>query len=399
MAHINAGRHGLIGAPSYPMLRDVTQVAFWEILELENIPYRFFKQENRLYLTEPRSNVLFRSLDSPERLRGTNLAWFGIDELTFCKEDSFLRLEARLRDPQAKLREAFAVWTPNGYDWVYKRFIDSPATGYSATLASPRENFHVLEMYDRLEQSYDERFYRQEVLGEYLNIRSGAVYYAFSREHNLRKLDYDPMHPLCWSLDFNVNPMCSVIGQVIEHQPYRHLGVESSKHIRILDEICLPESNINAACAEFVRRTEKYLSYGRTLPVWIYGDPAGNNRNHAGDSDWGLVERFFKNDYRYELRMAVASSHNLVRDRVNAVNAALCNALGEHRLTIDPGCTELVADLEQVVWKLDSHGNSIFEIDKRDPKRTHVSDGLGYMVEQVLPIQRGEVGFGQTRLV
>jgi hypothetical protein len=381
------------------MLRDVTQVAFWEILELEGIPYRFYKQENRLYLSEPRSNILFRSLDDPDRLRGTNLAWFGCDELTFCKEDSFLRLQARLRDPQALLREAFAVWTPNGFDWVYRRFIVDPQPGFEAVLASPRENYHVLEMYDRLEQSYDERFYRQEVLGEYLNIRSGRVFHAFNRSENLRKIEYDPNLQLCWSLDFNVNPMSSVIAQVQDYRPYAHLGVESSKHIRILDEISLPDSNINTACAEFIRRTEQYCRYGYKLPVWIYGDPAGNNRNHAGESDWGLVEKYFRNDPRYELRMMVASSHNLVRDGVNSVNAALCNAAGERRLMIDPQCSELVSDLEQVTWKQDSHGNSIYEMDKSDPKRTHCSDALRYLCEQVLPIHRGEVGFGQTRLV
>jgi hypothetical protein len=48
------------------------------------------------------------------------------------------------------------------------------------------------------------------------------------------------------------------------------------------------------------------------------------------------------------------------------------------RLLIDPSCRELLADLEEVNWKVDAHGNTYPELDKRDPKRTHVSDALGY---------------------
>ncbi len=44
------------------------------------------------------------------------------------------------------------------------------------------------------------------------------------------------------------------------------------------------------------------------------------------------------------------------------------------------GCRELLADLEDVNWKVDAHGNTYAELDKRDPKRTHVSDALGLLL-------------------
>src|SRR5205814_7246453 len=48
LAYINVGRWGLIGAPTYPMLKDVTQPAFFEILEANSIPYEFNKGDNLL---------------------------------------------------------------------------------------------------------------------------------------------------------------------------------------------------------------------------------------------------------------------------------------------------------------------------------------------------------------
>ena len=126
LSYMNPGRLGLLGAPTFPMLRDATQAALFEILERSKIPYEFNKAENSVVFTEVGSKVLFRSLDNYERLRGTNLAWFGIDELTYCQEEAWLRLEARLRDPLATKLCGFAVWTPKGIDWVYRRFIANP---------------------------------------------------------------------------------------------------------------------------------------------------------------------------------------------------------------------------------------------------------------------------------
>jgi hypothetical protein len=96
LSYLNRGCTGVIGAPTYPMLRDSTLKAFLELLEENKVPYHFQKSKYSIHIIEPASQILFRSLDFFERIRGTNLAWFGIDELTYCKEESWLRLE-RLR--------------------------------------------------------------------------------------------------------------------------------------------------------------------------------------------------------------------------------------------------------------------------------------------------------------
>jgi hypothetical protein len=75
------------------------------------------------------SRVLCRSVDEFERLRGTNLAWFALDELTYTPEAAWLVLEGRLRDLRAARLCGFAVWTPKGFDWVYRKFISEPRRG------------------------------------------------------------------------------------------------------------------------------------------------------------------------------------------------------------------------------------------------------------------------------
>lgn len=127
----NPGRTGLIGAPTYPMLRDSTQASLFEVLERSELSWEFNKAENQLLLKDTGSKILFRSLDDYERLRGTNLAWFGVDELTYTSEEAWLRLEGRLRDPKAKRLCGFAVWTPKGFDWVYRKFLQNPESRWS----------------------------------------------------------------------------------------------------------------------------------------------------------------------------------------------------------------------------------------------------------------------------
>ena len=159
LSYLNQGRLGLIGAPTYPMLRDATQATLFELLETLEIPYEYNKAENLLTLRHNRSRMIFRPVDDFDRLRGTNLAWFGLDELTYSPEGAWLRLEGRLRDPQAARLCGFAVWTPKGYDWVYQKFIADPVKGYSAIIARPNENRFLLEkvpdFYERLRNSYD----------------------------------------------------------------------------------------------------------------------------------------------------------------------------------------------------------------------------------------------------
>ncbi len=54
-----------------------------------------------MVMRETKSKILFRAVEEFERLRGSNLAWFGLDELTYTAEQAWLRLEGRLRDPKA----------------------------------------------------------------------------------------------------------------------------------------------------------------------------------------------------------------------------------------------------------------------------------------------------------
>ncbi|HYP14856.1 MAG TPA: phage terminase large subunit [Bryobacteraceae bacterium] len=377
LSYLNAGRTGLIGAPTYPMLRDATLTSLLEVLRANELPFEHNKAENVLTLPDTGSRILLRSLDEYERLRGTNLAWFGVDELTYTAEEAWLRLEGRLRDPHATRLCGFAVWTPKGHDWVYERFVQNESKCYDVVLAKSFENRHILDkipdFYERLKSTYDDVFYRQEVLGEYLGAGSSLVYHAFSRDDHVREVRSDAARPLLWALDFNVDPMCSIVAQ------------RQGEQLAVLDEIVLSRAGTYQACEEFWNRYRQHAG-----GVVVFGDASGQSTRTSGSSDYKIIREFFARTPYRRVEYRVPSSNPMVRDRVLAVNSKLRNASGDVSIWVSPRCKELIKDLEQVAYK---SGSTI--IDKeRDPKRTHLSDALGYLVWQEWrsPVRSGEQG-------
>ncbi|MCC7176593.1 MAG: hypothetical protein IT159_15475 [Bryobacterales bacterium] len=365
LTYLNQGRTGLLGAPTFPMLRDATQSTLFEILGQNRIPHEYHRAENILVMKDTRSRIIFRPLDDFERLRGTNLAWFGLDELTYTAEEAWLRLEGRLRDPKARRLCGFAAWTPKGFDWVYRRFLEKRVNGYDLTLAQPYENHHLLEKvpdyYERLKSSYDDRFYEQEVLGKYLNVSEGQVYHGFDRTRNVTEVAVERRLPLRWALDFNVDPMCSVVAQVKQ-------GV-----VQVVDEIVMRRATTPEVCVEFLSRYPRHEG-----GVVIYGDASGSRRQTTGHSDYEMVRQSLATSGHKQASYRIPRSNPEVRERVNLVNACLRLSEGETRLLIHPRCKELILDLEQVAYK---PGSTV--IDKeRDPRRTHLSDALGYLIWQ-----------------
>jgi hypothetical protein len=362
------------------MLRDATQAALFEILERNGIPHEVNRGENVLTLGETRSRILFRAVEEFERLRGSNLAWFGLDELTYTSEEAWLRLEARVRDPRAKRLCGFGVWTPKGYDWVYQRFVASAVDGYETVVAGAFENRFLLDQipdyYDRLKSSYDPRFYEQEVLGKYLALAAGNVYYAFDRQGNVGEEEVNPLQALLWALDFNVDPMCSVVAQI------------DGDRVTVLDEIVLRRASTYQACEEFAGRFPSHAA-----GLVIYADATGARLQTSGTSDLEILRGFFRNGDYGAVEFRIPTVNPAVRDRVTLMNGKLQSAEGERRMRVHPRCRELIKDLEQVVFQENTQ-----MIDKdRDPRRTHLSDALGYLVWQ--EFRAGKVGERGRRLV
>ena len=231
--------------------------------------------------------------------------------------------------------------------------------GYDVVLAKPYENRYVLDkvphFYDRLKSSYDAKFFEQEVLGEYLSVQAGLVYEGFKRARNLREAVIDRNATLLWALDFNVDPMSSIVAQ------------KSGDDVQVLDEIALSRASTLEACEEFHGR---YANHRGGLV--IYGDASGQRLQTAGTNDYQIIREFFRRTGYGDRKVRVPSSNPSVRERVALVNAKFFSASQEVHLWVHPRCKGLITDFEEVMYKPDS---SVIDKD-RDPRRTHLSDAL-----------------------
>jgi hypothetical protein len=139
----------------------------------------------------------------------------------------------------------------------------------------------------------------------------------------------------------------------------------------VLDEIVIPRASTIDACEEFMTRFGFHAA-----GLIVYGDASGNNLKTTGTTDYEMMRRFFRNTPYRVLDYRIPTANPLVRDRVLTMNATLKSADGRVRLKIASKCAELIKDLEEVVFK---PGTTAIDKDK-DPKRTHLSDALGYLV-------------------
>lgn len=161
-------------APTYPMLRDASWRSFLDLGKR----LRFIRTVNRTEMRVTLGNgaeVLFRSVDDPERARGPNLSGAWLDEASLMHQDAYTIIIACLREggQQGWLS---ATFTPRGRQhWTYETFgcgRANTALYHARTADNP---FLPPEFADTLRQQYPSQFARQELAGEFVEL-AGNVF-------------------------------------------------------------------------------------------------------------------------------------------------------------------------------------------------------------------------------
>jgi hypothetical protein len=372
------GRLAWYVAPTYKQAKRIA----WKMLKQMTKPYwasRPNETDLRIELIGG-GTICVRGADNYDSLRGDGLDFLVLDEYASIAREAWTEvLRPALADRQGRV---LFIGTPRGFNHFHE-LVESAAAqpDWKAFQFTTAEGGNVTrEELDSAAKQLDERTYRQEFEATFENLGVGRAYYAFERTHHVASIPFSPPLPLCWAIDFNMNPLCSVLAHF------------NSVKVHILEEIIQPDSNTLQACEEFLNRTEKWRTEW-PMKVYVYGDATGaQRRTSASRTDWQIVRDFFgRYPELFDVTYRVPSANPPVKDRINCVNALLRNHNGQHRLFIDSSCKELINDFEQVSWKADSHGNPLADLDKSDPRRTHVSDAVGYLVAREFPM-RAKIG-------
>lgn len=238
--------------------------------------------------------------------------------------------------------------------------------------------------------------------------REGLVYSSFD-EYSVKPLQYNPRLPILWALDFNVDPMCSLVAQSQEDFDIRMLDdvlssnvrERTNKTIHVLQEIYLRNSSTQAACDEFIKRLEAITKGDtRTVYVTVHGDASGHTRKTTSPPDYNVIRDKFRVAFGNRVVVTIRAPKNnpTQRNRVTTVNNAFVDASGERHLLIDPSCVETRRDLLFMKWRRDGSGNPTNDIDDSNQARGHISDALGYLAWGELRMTK-PVGSRTDRLI
>lgn len=120
--------------------------------------------------------VLFRSADDPDRLRGPNASWAWIDEAAFCVPGTWPTIIGRLREG-GRAGRAWVTTTPKGRNWVWQVFVRDASPDTAAYRATTAGNPFVDPAFvTALRGQYTARLARQELEGDWLEDVEGALW-------------------------------------------------------------------------------------------------------------------------------------------------------------------------------------------------------------------------------
>jgi hypothetical protein len=199
------------------------------------------------------------------------------------------------------------------------------------------------------------------------------VYEQYSARNKTEEVELTDDLPLDLSIDFNIDPgMHGVVGQ---YDPDADI-VTARKVVHARD------MDVRQMIDEFVRWVTKTYRRFRWSVLNVYGDASGRSRWAGnGQSAWMVVREKLE-EHAIPYRLKLRRANPAVADRVETMNAALCDVLGKvHYFVHETDCKPLLEDFTKLKW---DNG----EISKKDRNRSHPSDAEGYRIHHVRPIRK-----------
>ena len=317
--------------------------------------------------------IQLHGAEDPDSLRGRALAGVIFDEFADIKPEAWTEaIRPALSDYQGW---AEFVGTPKSYNHLYSHFLKGRdekerdwASWQFRTIDNPTIKGLAAEV-EAARADMDERTFRQEYEASF-EAMAGRIYYAFSRQLDVREVQLEHSLPVCISFDFNVNPSSAVIGQGRQDE------------CRIWREVFVTHAGGEATRAAAMQAKRLLDEAGWRGAIRIYADASGASDKTTGPSDHAAVREIFPG-----ATWCVPRGNPHVRDRYAAVNSRAQTGDGVRHLTVDPFCRHLIADFEQVIYADNGEADK-----KSNPMLTHVSDAAGYWIVYEWPVVRKTTG-------
>ena len=376
---------GLVGAQTYTLVRDTTLRQYFE--HLDNMGFRAgyhyeFKSSEDKLVFKNGSEILFRHLQEPNKLKSLNLGFIEIEEMSDTPESTFLMLLSRLRQKNEWGKEfqyrLFGHTNPEmTKGWIYKYFVEQKPENYRLIYAPSTQNIYLPENYvEDLKRIYDEQYYRINVLGEFGDYTSGLVVKNFT-DDNIKELFYQPDMALHLTWDFNVDPMSCICAH------------KTADKVFYFDEFILENTSTQGTIDEVLKRYPAHKG-----DIIVNGDASGDNRSTQSErSNYVIIMNALRRHYpNNSIKCHIRKFNPAIRNRIAAFNAMICNHNGERKIFIDKKCKWLLYNIYNLKYKVGSDDVDVPTYSQIKNENNlkfleHPFDSASYLVEYYFPLK------------
>ena len=335
------------------------------------------------------ARIKFLSAEHPQRIDGAKPDVIVLDEFGDMKGHVFDRHAAIAVDTVGRQGWVWCNGVPRGAHFarLFKMARD-PKNPDMAAFNWPSEDILTEEAIADAKRRHDPLTYDAEYNARFQALKGRCYHQFVSGRNAVRELRYDPTRPLCFALDFGVDPSAAVVcqEQVWKGKPDRQLGIEAGQvFTAVLDEIFLEVSGSTHAVMDVFLHDWG----GHKGVLEVYGDATGGNLHSSSgpNTNWRQVQTRLRDRFdasQIRERWNKNRVNPAVIDRVNTVNAMLRSASKQTRLIVDPEkCANLIDDFELTPRVPGGKGEPLKN--PRDPETnrlTHLTDALGYLAEK-----------------
>jgi len=309
-------------APTYKDMQDV-----WLELRFILKPIMEYKNEQTKQMRLITGGVIdFWSMEEPDSGRGRKYARVVIDEAEKAKKFKEAWNQTILPTLMDYKGDAWILSTPKFGQTYFKELFQRDDPSWQRFNLSTYSNPHInTDEVDMLRTQLDELTFRCEILAEDVNVANNPFAYAFDKDKHVTKTEFNQLHPLYLSFDFNVDPITCIAVQHIDGS------------IKVIREFYLRNSDIYQLCDQIAAAFPK-------AAIIVTGDATGANRSALTQGNYGyydVVQRKL-NLGRGQMRQPAVNPS--IRDTRVLVNSLLQN----YRVEIDPSCEWLIKDLQYV---------------------------------------------------
>jgi hypothetical protein len=347
---------GLITANTYSQLINATVENLVCELDACGIPHKLSLGGSKKHIKVGNTKAYLYSLEKPNTIRGIQTGWWWSDESAFAKKEAIQICRGRLRDKNGPLYERHTS-SPNGFNWAYDEFENKDGINRTDKLhlirGITKDNIFLPDgYYESLLEDYggpDNPLAKQELFGQFTNLQEGAIYWAFDRDINVKKVEPNKEHIVYACQDFNVNNMEGCYFQYIDGQ------------IRVFKESILKHHGANTDTAASTIKTD-LVNKGYRVKVVPDSTGKAKKSSSSGVSDIEILKSYGLD--------VVDTENPFIRDRQNSTNIGF----KKNKVVVDPSCKELIKEIETLSSR-DKEGD-----------KAHVSVALGYGVWHLMPL-------------